>query len=68
MMRSARILKTNNPLVIEDIPVAKPKNYQVLVRVKASGICHSDLHLWEGGYMGAGDKLMKVEDQESNSM
>jgi propanol-preferring alcohol dehydrogenase len=67
-MRSDRIVKTNNPLINEDTPVPKPKNFQVWIRVNASGICHSDLHLWEGGYMGAGDKLMKVEDQESNSM
>lgn len=62
-MRSARIVKTNKPLVIEDRAVPKPKNYEVLVRVKAAGICHSDLHLWEGGYMGAGGKFMKVEDR-----
>lgn len=62
-MRSARIVKTNKPLVIEDRAVPKPKNSEVLVRVKAAGICHSDLHLWEGGYMGAGGKFMKVEDR-----
>src|ERR687898_209825 len=62
-MVSARIVKTNDPLVIEDVNVPKPKNLQVLVRVKAAGICHSDLHLWEGGYMGAGGKFMKVEDR-----
>ena len=49
-MISARIVKTNDPLVIEDMTIPKPKNAQVLVRVKAAGICHSDLHLWEGGY------------------
>ncbi len=53
-MRSVRIVKTNNPVVIEDIPVPKPKNFQVIVRVKASRFCHRDLHLWERGYMGAG--------------
>ena len=62
-MVSARIVRTNDPLVIEDVNVPKPKNLQVLVRVKAAGICHSDLHLWEGGYMGAGGKFMKVEDR-----
>jgi hypothetical protein len=39
LMRSARIVKTNNPLVIEDRPGPKLKNSRVLVRVK-------------GGYMG----------------
>jgi D-arabinose 1-dehydrogenase-like Zn-dependent alcohol dehydrogenase len=45
-MRSARIVKINNPLVIEDRAVSKPKNAEVLVRVKAARICHSDLQLW----------------------
>ena len=62
-MKSARIIKTKEHLVIEDLKVPNPKEAQVLVRVKAAGICHSDLHLWEGGYMGAGGKFMKVEDR-----
>ena len=46
LMRSARIVKTYNPLVIdEDRPGPKPKNSRVFVKVKAAGICHSDLHL-----------------------
>jgi hypothetical protein len=66
LMRSARIVKTNNPLVIEDRPGPKLKNSRVLVRVKAAGICHSDLHLREGGYMGARGKFMKVKDPGSH--
>ncbi len=45
LIRSARIVKTNNPLVIEDRPGLKPKNSRVLVRVKYARICHNDLHL-----------------------
>jgi D-arabinose 1-dehydrogenase-like Zn-dependent alcohol dehydrogenase len=45
-MRSARIVITNNPLVIEDRAVSKPKDAEVLVWVKAAGICHTDLQLW----------------------
>lgn len=62
-MISARIVKTNEPLIIENMQQAKPVHTQVLVRVKAAGICHSDLHLWEGGYIGSGGKIMKVEDR-----
>ena len=51
-MRFARIVKTTKPLVIEDRTVPKPKNSEVLVMVQAAGICHSYLHLGEGGYMG----------------
>ncbi|MBA3750438.1 MAG: alcohol dehydrogenase catalytic domain-containing protein, partial [Nitrosopumilus sp.] len=28
-----------------------------------SGVCHSDLHLWEGGYSGPKGIMMKVEDR-----
>ena len=30
--------------------------------MKAVGVCHSDLHLWEGGY-DTGDGFMKVTDR-----
>jgi propanol-preferring alcohol dehydrogenase len=48
-MKSARIVKTSNPLVSEDRPGPKSKNSRVLLPVKSAGICHSDLHLLEGG-------------------
>jgi len=34
-----------------------------LVRIEASGVCHSDIHLWEGGYEGAAGTFLKVEDR-----
>jgi len=34
----------------------------VIVKVKAVGVCHSDLHLWDGGY-DTGDGFMKVTDR-----
>ena len=46
---SARIQEYQNPLAIERIP--KPtitSGDQVLVKVAASGLCHSDLHLVNG--------------------
>ena len=34
----------------------------MLVRVKATGLCHTDLHLWEGSYdMGGGKRLTLAE-------
>ena len=62
-MRSARIVKPNEPLVLENIAKPKPKGYEVLVRVRSEGICHSDLHLLEGGYAGPKGIFMKVEDR-----
>ena len=62
-MKAARIIKTNEPLEIKDVNVPRPKNDQVLVRVESAGVCHSDLHLWEGGYAGPQGVFMKVEDR-----
>jgi propanol-preferring alcohol dehydrogenase len=36
---------------------------QALVRVESTGVCHSDLHLWDGGYAGPAGTFMKVEDR-----
>jgi hypothetical protein len=54
LMRSARIVKTKNPLVIEARPGPKPKNSRVLVRVKDARIAIVICIYEEGGYMGAG--------------
>jgi propanol-preferring alcohol dehydrogenase len=62
-MKAARIIRTKEPLKIEDVNIPRPKNDQVLVRVKSAGVCHSDLHLWEGGYAGPQGVFMKVEDR-----
>ncbi len=36
-----------------------PTGTQVIVKVKAAGLCHSDLHIWEGHYdLGGGKKLL----------
>jgi propanol-preferring alcohol dehydrogenase len=37
-----------NPLVFTDLPVPKPGPGEVLVRVKACGVCRTDLHVIEG--------------------
>jgi alcohol dehydrogenase, propanol-preferring len=62
-MKAARILKTKEPLEIKDVGVPKPKNDQVLVKVESAGVCHSDLHLLDGGYAGPQGVFMKVEDR-----
>ncbi len=46
-MRAA-ILADTQKIVIEDIPIPKPKGNEVLVEVKAIGVCRSDV----SGYLG----------------
>ncbi len=44
-MRAAILREFGAALSIEDVPVPKPGPGEVLVRVHACGVCHSDLHL-----------------------
>ena len=49
-MRAAVVKEFGKPLVLEDrdIPVAGPG--QVLVKVEACGVCHTDVHAWNGDW------------------
>jgi S-(hydroxymethyl)glutathione dehydrogenase/alcohol dehydrogenase len=48
-MRVAVAYEVGKPLVIEDLPVPRVGPRDVLVRVTASGICHTDLNVINGG-------------------
>ena len=61
-MKAAQIIEPNKPLKISEVDTPSATDRQVLVKVKAVGVCHSDLHLWEGGY-DTGDGFMKVTDR-----
>ncbi len=62
-MKSSRITAPNEPLKVSESENPVPKGPQVLVKVKSVGVCHSDLHLWEGGYDLGDGKFMKVTDR-----
>ena len=62
-MKAARIVAPNEPLQISELQVPKPQANQVVVKVKAVGVCHSDLHLLEGGYDLGDGTFMKVTDR-----
>ena len=57
-MRFFCIEEFGQPLVGADKPVPVPVGTEVVLKVKAAGVCHSDIHLWDGGYdLGRGRKL-----------
>ncbi len=49
-MKAAVVREPKQPLVIEDLAVPQPAADEVLIRVEACGVCHSDLHLAEGDW------------------
>ena len=65
-MKAARIVKVNEKLEIQQLETPKPRGSQVLVKVQSSGVCHSDIHLWEGYYEGVGGQPLKTTDRGVN--
>ena len=49
-MKAAVLHAPQTPMTIENIDIDKPKRREVLVRLSAAGLCHSDLHFIEGSY------------------
>jgi S-(hydroxymethyl)glutathione dehydrogenase / alcohol dehydrogenase len=47
-IRAAVLHEPKTPLIVEEVELEEPRNDEVLVRVAAAGVCHSDLHLAEG--------------------
>lgn len=42
--------ETDGKLEYKDVTVPEPKPNEILVHVKYSGVCHSDLHAWHGDW------------------
>ena len=49
-MKAAVLREVGKPLQIEDVQINKPGPHEVLIRTKAAGLCHSDLHFMLGSY------------------
>ena len=62
-MISYQFLEHGKPLqkVLQDTP--KPKGTEVLVRITRSGVCHSDLHIWDGYFDWGGGKKFYVKER-----
>src|SRR5260370_6596 len=63
-MKRFKVTDFNAPLTEVDQPTPQPSGTQGLIKVKAAGVCHSDLHIWEGGYdLGHGRKPLSLKDR-----
>ena len=50
MMKAAVVRRFGQPLTIEDVPIPTPGPGEVLVRIMATGVCHTDLHAADGDW------------------
>ena len=49
-MRAMQIIEWGKPLEARDYADPEPKGEEVLLRVEAAGVCHSDVHIWDGHF------------------
>ena len=62
-MRCYCVMHHGQPLELVDRPIPQPMGTEVLVKVTAAGLCHTDLHIWEGGYDLGGGKRLNMSDR-----
>ena len=56
-MRSYQIVDWDKPLALKEQPTPEPHGGEVLLKVDACGVCHSDLHIRSGYFdMGQGER------------
>jgi hypothetical protein len=49
-MKAAVVRQLGKPLVIEELPIPTPGHGEVLVKIRATGVCHTDVHAADGDW------------------
>ena len=62
-MRAWAVVENGQPLQEIELPTPEPKGTEVLLEVTHCGVCHSDLHIWEGYYDVGGGQKMSLKDR-----
>jgi len=62
-MKAYQITQWGQPLEERDLEIPKPKGTEVLLKVTACGVCHSDIHIWDGFFDLGGGKKVTLEDR-----
>ena len=61
-MKSYDVIESGAPLRPVERPTPQPAGTEVLLKIVAAGVCHSDLHIWDGYYeLGGGKRLQLLE-------
>lgn len=49
-MKAAFVTEFGKPLTIGELPVPEPREGEVLIRIEACGVCHTDVHAADGDW------------------
>ncbi|MBV9259930.1 MAG: alcohol dehydrogenase catalytic domain-containing protein, partial [Pseudolabrys sp.] len=62
-MRMFQVCVCGQPLQMNEAPTPQPVGTQVLLKMIAAGVCHSDLHLADGWFDLGGGKKLSLADR-----
>ena len=62
-MRAMQIIEWGQPLEAREYPDPEPQGEEVLLRVEAAGVCHSDVHIWDGHFDLGGGQHISLESR-----
>jgi D-arabinose 1-dehydrogenase-like Zn-dependent alcohol dehydrogenase len=62
-MKSYDVCECGSPLRLNERPTPVPQGTEVLLRTVAAGVCHSDIHFWDGFYDLGGGKMLRLADR-----
>lgn len=60
-MKCLHLTGFHQDLVQVDKPLPTPTGSEVLLKVLGAGVCHSDVHIWEGGYDLGNNQTLSFE-------
>lgn len=62
-MRAWAVVENGKDLQEVEFPTPEPKGTEILLEVTHCGVCHSDLHIWDGYYDIGQGKQMSLKDR-----
>lgn len=62
-MKGWAVVRNEQPLECIELPDPVATGTEVVLEVTRCGVCHSDLHFWEGVYNMGGGKVMRLVDR-----
>ena len=62
-MRAWAVVENGKPLQEITLPTPEPTGTEILLETTHCGVCHSDLHIWEGEYDLGGGKKLHMKDR-----
>ena len=65
-MKSYQVIDFGKPLELREYENPKPQGKEILVKISACGVCHSDIHLSDGYFdLGDGKRITWLTEEQN---